>query len=170
MKIQILGYSGSGKSTFAQELSKIYKIEQTHIDKLYFKDNWIEKDDKEVIESLSKIINKDNWIVDGNYTRLLGNERNELADQIFIFEFNRFRCLINVVKRRIRYNKKVRPSTAPNCIEKLDFQFLKWILKDGRTVKVKNYRNNLKAKYSNKIITFKNHRQVNKYLKAIKVK
>lgn len=170
MKIQILGYSGSGKSTFAKKLSEIYNIDQLHIDKIYFNDNWVEKPDDEVVGIIEDVLTKDNWIIDGNYTRLLGDKRNELSDQIFIFEFNRIICLFNVIKRRIKYNKKVRPSAGPNCIEKLDIEFIKWILKDGRTVKVKTNREAIKTKYPDKIITFKNQRQVNKYLKSIIVK
>ena len=41
MKITILGYGGSGKSTFANHLSNKINIEAIHLDQLFFKENFI---------------------------------------------------------------------------------------------------------------------------------
>lgn len=39
-KILIIDCSGSGKTTFAQRLSKILKIPVVHMDRFYWQDNW----------------------------------------------------------------------------------------------------------------------------------
>ncbi|HEU5138867.1 MAG TPA: topology modulation protein, partial [Bacillales bacterium] len=42
-RIMVMGASaGTGKSTFAQELSKILNIEVYHLDRLYWKPGWVE--------------------------------------------------------------------------------------------------------------------------------
>ena len=70
-KILVIGSPGSGKSTFAVQLSKQLDLPVIHLDKL----NWI--DDKNTLnpagfdELLEKVLKKDSWIIDGNYSRTL---------------------------------------------------------------------------------------------------
>ena len=41
-KILVLGPPGSGKSTLATKLSQVLNIEAIHLDKYYWKPNWVE--------------------------------------------------------------------------------------------------------------------------------
>lgn len=166
MKIQITGYSSSGKSTFAKKLARHYDLPILHIDTIYFKENW-QKRDKHLIESeIYEFIKKDAWIVDGQY-RYLVPERYEMCDQIFIFNFNRFKCLYGAIKRRIKYRKKQRDSIADGCRERLDLGFIKWILWDGRKKDSRNLIKSIIDTHPKKTIVFKNRREVNRYLKQI---
>jgi adenylate kinase family enzyme len=49
-KIMIFGRPGSGKSTFALDLQKMLKIPFYHLDKYFFRDNWVERDYDEFLE------------------------------------------------------------------------------------------------------------------------
>ena len=40
-KIIVIGSSGSGKSTLSRELSNILEIPVYHLDKLFWKPNWV---------------------------------------------------------------------------------------------------------------------------------
>lgn len=166
MKITILGYGGSGKSTFGSLLSKHYNIDVTHLDQLYFEPNWVEVDKELFEERINKVLSNDSWIFDGNYSRY-GKSRITSSDTIFIFNFNRFKCLFNLIKRRIQYNKKVRPSSAEGCYEKLDLTFIKFILIDSRTKSRRQYYKQLSIEYGSKVIIFKNKRQISKYLRQL---
>lgn len=167
MRITIIGYSGSGKSTFAGLLGNVYYIQPTHLDTIFWQPNWIERSTNETKEMIADVVKKDEWIIDGNYKRF-SPERHELANQIFFFNFNRFQCLWNVLKRRIKYHQKIRPDMTEGNFERLDFDFFMWVMKNGRTKEIKQNYQNLIEKYKDKTIVFANQKQVNNYLEKLK--
>jgi adenylate kinase family enzyme len=166
MKIQVAGYSSSGKSTFSNRLSKHYHIDVLHIDTIFFGPNWVERDQKKVEAEIKEFMKKDEWIIDGKY-RNLATSRYDVCDQLFLFDFNRFKCLYGAILRRIKYHKKSRDSIADGCIERLNFSFIWWILSSGRKKDSKALMKLFKEKYKDKVVVFKNRRQVNKYLLSI---
>lgn len=105
MKIQVVGYSSSGKSTFSKRLSKHYHIDVLHIDTIFL-DRIGLKEIKNVEQEIKEFMTKDEWIIDGQY-RKLATSRYEICDQLFLFDFNRFKCLYGAILRRIKYHKKV---------------------------------------------------------------
>lgn len=48
MKVAIIGYRGSDKSTLAIQLGDIYKCTVLYLYKVHFEENWIERDDETV--------------------------------------------------------------------------------------------------------------------------
>ncbi len=163
MKISVVGFSGSGKSSFAYKLSQLYQIDVTYIDKLQFLTNWEERDSSIRNMLLDEAIEKDSFIIDGNY-QSIGIKRFERSDHIFIFNFNRWKCLYGAVLRRIKYHGKTRRSMTEGNKEKLDFEFIWWILFKSRTRKRKKFYKDLKIMYPTQTIEFKNRKQVNRYL------
>jgi len=166
MKISVIGYSSSGKSTFSKRLKSIYQIPLLHIDKIYFKENWIERDVKTVEEEIISFTKQDNWIIDGLYRKIAVNRFDE-ADQIFIFNFNRFKCLYGAIYRRIKFHNQVRDSIAQGCKERLNLSFIFWILFKGRTKKSRDLIKSFQQKYKDKVITFKSRNEANIYLTKI---
>jgi adenylate kinase family enzyme len=166
MKISVIGYSSSGKSTFSKRLKTIYNIPLLHIDKIYFTKNWVERDPKIVENEVLEFSKQDHWIIDGLYRKIATNRFDD-ADQIFIFNFNRFKCLYGAIYRRIKFHNQVRDSIAEGCRERLNFSFIFWILFKGRTKKSKDLIKNFQKIYQNKVITFKSRKQANNYLTKI---
>lgn len=166
MKILIIGYSGSGKSTFAKRLSEHYQIPKLHIDTIFFGPNWVERDKKLVEADLREFMKKDDWIIDGTY-RKLATERYEMADQLFIFNLNRFKCLYGALYRRIKYHNQSRDSIADGCKERLNFSFFWWILFAGRKKDSRMLMKRNMKEYKDKVVVFKNRKQVNQYLRSI---
>ncbi|MCR3905685.1 MAG: topology modulation protein [Tenericutes bacterium] len=165
MKIMVIGYSGSGKSTLAKQLAHFYQLPLLYIDTLQFEPNWIERSVEDRNQDLLDFINThENWVIDGNYKGAHFDLRVSLADQIYILNYNRFTCLINAIKRRIVYKNKSRESITSGCYEKLDWEFLKWLLYQGRSKRRKTLYQTLKKTYSNKVFMFRNRRQLNHYL------
>ena len=153
LKIAIIGYSGSGKSTLASFLGQHYNCDVLHLDKIHFTSNWQER--------------TSDWIIEGNYSTCLYEERMREADCIIYFSFNRFNCLSRVFRRYLKYRGHTRPSMAEDCNEKIDFEFMKWILLDGRSNKyVKQYKAVIK-KYPDKTIVIKNQKQLTHYMKQV---
>ena len=71
MRINVVGTSGSGKSTFAKSIAKKFNAPYVQLDELHWKPNWEESSDKEFFPKLEKALLSDVWILDGNYTRTI---------------------------------------------------------------------------------------------------
>lgn len=165
MKIVITGFSGAGKSTLAKNLGKHYNIPVLHLDAYHFKENWQERDKTEfeqIVQDFMK--NNESWIIDGNYRRIATN-RFEACDQLFLLYYNRFFCLKSVIKRYKHYKGKTRPDIADGCEEKIDREFLFWVLCKGRTKQRRKQLIN-RAKSHKCGLIFKNRKQLFKYYDA----
>lgn len=117
MKIAIIGYSGSGKSTLANRLGEYYSCEVLHLDRIHFSSDWTERADEAMLADLKSFLEKESWVIDGNYNRMLYQERMKSSDCILFLNFNRFTCLFRAFKRYQTYKGKVRPDMADGCRE-----------------------------------------------------
>ena len=162
MKIAIIGHSGSGKSTLARKLSEKYDLPVLHFDAVQFRPNWEIRPQasKEIMTKVFLDLHTD-WVIDGNYSKLYYPRRMEEADVIVVMLFNRWRCLWRVTKRYLKYKDKTRPDMGPGCKEKLDWEFVKWILRDGRSRSAKDRYSWVISRYGDKVIVVKNQRQLN---------
>ncbi|WP_069649950.1 DNA topology modulation protein [Caloranaerobacter ferrireducens] len=125
-KILILGSAGSGKSTLAKRLGEITGIDVLHLDTIHWKPGWIEAPREEFLSKLKAFLEKDSWIIDGNYRSTL-DMRLELADTVIFIDMSRLFCIYRAIKRRFMYKGKSRPDITQGCDEKIDWEFLKWI-------------------------------------------
>lgn len=168
MKIAIIGYSGSGKSTLARKLGEIYQSDVLHFDTVQFLPNW-EIRSKEEKECMTKdfLDTHDSWIIDGNYSKLLYEQRMKEADVIIILLFNRFSCLFRVFRRYMKYKHTTRPDMAEGCNEKLDLEFIQWVLWKQRSKQAKERLNGVISQYSEKVFLIKNQKQLNAYLNSL---
>lgn len=164
MKIAIIGYSGAGKSTLAHKLGSVYHCEVLHLDSIHFASDWAERTDQEMAADVGQFLTKDNWIIDGNYSSILYQQRMEEADQIILLDFNRLHCLLRAFKRYQTFKGKVRPDMADGCFEKFDWEFVRWILWEGRSKKAKRRYQSIAARYPHKTIVLKNQAQLDKFL------
>ena len=161
MKIAIIGYSGSGKSTLARKLAEFYQIPVLHFDRVQFRPNWEirPQPSKEIMTKTFLDLHKD-WVIDGNYSKLSFERRMEEADVIILLLFNRISCLYRVTRRYLKYKNTTRSDMADGCKEKLDWEFVKWILRDGRSKTARQRYQNVVSQYPEKTIVLKNQRQL----------
>lgn len=168
MKVAIIGYSGSGKSTLASQLGDFYNCPVLYLDKIQFEANWKERDEETAIKMVKEFLdNNDSWIIDGNYTKFLREQRMKEADIIIFMCFSRLICLCQAYNRYRKYKGKTRESMADDCCEKLDFEFVKWILSDGRSKEKKKQYGETIRKYSHKIVILKNRRDTASFLQKL---
>lgn len=167
MKIAILGFSGSGKSTLATKLSEIYNIPVLHLDSVFFKEGWEERDKDEASNIVTSFMMQSAWVIEGNYTGLYQKERLKDADKIVYLNFNRFICLYRVVKRYFKYRGTTRDDMADGCDEKIDWEFIKWILHEGRNKNTIKHYQEIMEKYKDKAVMCKNQRQVDNYISSL---
>ena len=67
-RIVILGTTGSGKTTLAQRLSHVLQIPAVELDAFRHGPNWTETPDQVFRQRVADSLNRESWIVDGNYS------------------------------------------------------------------------------------------------------
>jgi len=165
MKIQIIGYSGSGKSTLAKLLSNYYHLPLLYLDNVHFYGNWQERSQDEQNEMVKTFLeNNDHWVIDGNYSNIQP-QRFQECDMIIFLNYNRIFCLISCIKRYFQYKGKRRESCE--CLEKMDLEFIKWILIESRTKKAKQKHLDHLNQCQGTKLTFKNRKQLTQYLQSL---
>jgi adenylate kinase family enzyme len=61
--INVIGTSGSGKTTFSKSVANILNIKYIELDSLYWNANWVESDDTEFIRKIKVIITYEKWVI-----------------------------------------------------------------------------------------------------------
>lgn len=163
MKIAILGYAGSGKSTLAKRLSAQYHLPLLYLDTVQFVENWKERDRGEAAAMVADFLHNPDWVIDGNYPCFLLKERLEAADSILFLSFSRPRCLLRVLGRYRRYKNTTRESMAEGCCEKIDGEFLWWVLYQGRCKKRRRFYGDLLGQHREKVVVISNQRQLEQW-------
>ncbi len=125
-RVLVIGSGGAGKSTFAKRLGARLGIEVIHLDAYYWNPGWIETPKPQWKDIVATLIEKDAWIMDGNYSGTL-EPRLEACDTIIFLDLPRLLCLWRVMKRVLKYRGTHRPDMAEGCTERFDWIFTKWI-------------------------------------------
>lgn len=129
-KILILGSPGSGKSTFAKQVSVNKNIQAYHLDSIKRQTNWKKTPKNKVIETLKQIENQNSYIVEGSYDILLENIIHD-CDLIIILNTPTIVCLKRVILRTfisfITGKKGARDDIAKDCREKLSIDYLRFL-------------------------------------------
>ena len=105
-RIAVIGTCGTGKTSFARELSSTLGIPHVELDELHWSENWIEVPTEVFRTRVNERAAHDSWIMDGNY----GAVRDVIwsrADTIIWLDYSFFvmfqrlliRTLIRVLRR-----------------------------------------------------------------------
>ncbi len=125
-RIAVVGCCGAGKSTFAQKLAKKTNLPLYHLDKIFWKPNWMQEDPEVFQQKLREWTEQEQWIIDGNFTRT-ASTRFQAADTVFFFDYPVWLCLFRTIKRVIISYGQTRSDMADGCSEHFDFAFLRYI-------------------------------------------
>jgi adenylate kinase family enzyme len=167
-KIMLIGPGGSGKSTLAQELGKVLEIPVYHLDALHWKPGWIPTPDAEWGDLQKELIKKENWIIDGNYSRTIDIRLSE-ADTVIFFDYPRWITIYRVIKRRIIYHGRTRPDLKEGCPERISLEFLKWIWNYKRDRKPGIFGKLEKVAHKKVIIILRKQSDCSKLIEQIKI-
>lgn len=127
-RIVIIGSSGSGKSTLARALGAKTGLPVVHLDTLYWHPGWRPPPDLAEFRSrVLEVVGGERWIIDGGFTSAGGPERLARADAAILLDLPRHVCLWRAIRRYLTYRGRSRPDLAPECPERIDFAFYKYI-------------------------------------------
>jgi len=125
-RVLVIGSGGSGKSTVSAKLGELLNLEVNHLDKLYWRAGWVEPATDEWIKTITNLIERDSWIIDGNYSGTL-ELRLQRCDTVVFLDLSRVLCMWRIVKRFFVYRGGTRPDVAEDCPESLNFEFFSWV-------------------------------------------
>ena len=111
--------------------------------------------------------NAGGWVIDGNYSKTCYARRLEEADKIIVLWFSPLVCLWRAVRRWQQNKGRVRESSAPGCKEKIDAEFVRWILHNGRTKQKWAQMERIGEKYPEKYVMIRNQRELDGFLKEL---
>lgn len=161
-KIMVIGCPGSGKSTFSRTLHKLTDIPLFHLDIMNWNSDRTTVDKAVFRERLSNTIQKDEWIIDGNYGSTI-ELRLQACDTVIFLDYPLNVCLDGIKERR---GKKRTDMPWIENVNEEDAEFIEFI---------KNYNSQsrpkvmeLLSKYSHKhIYIFKNRNEADEFLNQI---
>ena len=100
-RFDVVGTSGSGKSTFARRLAEILDLPHYQMDQLYWQPNWQKPPDEEFLPKLREIADGSRWVLDGNY-RFTIPVKWERVQLVIWLDLSFPRTIFRVTKRTIR--------------------------------------------------------------------
>ncbi|QCJ70168.1 adenylate kinase [Providencia heimbachae] len=102
MKINVIGTTGSGKSTLGKELAALFQVSYVELDAIYWKKNWQSSSDDELNQKLTHALNnaKTGWILDGNYSRTIPIKW-QTVDMVVWLDYSFLRTLYQSISRTI---------------------------------------------------------------------
>ena len=167
MKIVVIGYSGSGKSTLARALGERYGIPVLHFDRVYWAPGWQVRDREEAHQMVHDFMENPAWVMDGNYTNFEYQRRLAEADEIIFLDFPCLACFFRAWKRFFRNLGRTRADMGEGCNEKMDLEFMWWLLWKGRGCQKKKWLAAGLEKYLDKVTVLKSQREIDRYLEGL---
>ncbi|MBP1544118.1 MAG: adenylate kinase [Oscillospiraceae bacterium] len=98
-RIMVIGCPGSGKSTFSRALYQKTGIPLFHLDMMYWNPDRTTVEKAVFRERLADVIQKDEWIIDGNYGSTI-ELRLQACDTVIFLDYSPDVCLDGIMKRR----------------------------------------------------------------------
>ncbi len=162
----IIGCCGAGKSTLAKQLHQKLSIELIHLDRHYWKPEWIETEKAEWVRMVEQLSDRPSWIIDGNYGGTM-EIRMKKADTIIFLHYDRWLCLFRVIKRILLNYGKVREDMGANCPERWSWEFITYVY-HFEEKKVPGIYERLKKYGSNaRVLVFRNPRETASFLSQL---
>ena len=161
-RVLVIGCPGAGKSYFSKKLSELTHLPLIHMDNLYWREDKTSVSHEELIEKLLPYLQKDEWIIDGNYHRTL-EMRLPYATDVFFLDIPRKECIQGILERVEKPRDDI-----PWVESKEDAaELIAWTADYGFRTKDEEIALLEKNKHLN-VHTFTSRKEINEYLEKLK--
>jgi len=99
-RVNVIGTSGSGKSTFSKRLAQVLGFKYVEMDKIFWGPQWKWPSDEEFFGNLKQALDDKQWVLDGNYNRTLPIKW-EKVDMVVWLDYSFPLTLYQAVKRAL---------------------------------------------------------------------
>jgi len=158
-KILIFGNSGVGKTTLSRK----------HIDSVYWQKNWQSTPQDIFYDKIKSFIDSHtNFVMDGNYlnSKIL-DLRLSHADTIIYLDYPIQMALNGIKQREKIYRGRWRTDMAEGCIEKIDQEFLNYVLTFNKIRKPSILSILQKVEPTKNTFVFKSRDSLNQFLETL---
>lgn len=156
-KIIVIGSPGAGKSSFSRALRDKTGLPLYYLDMIWHKPDKSNVSREEFDARLAEILERDEWIIDGNYSRTL-EKRLASCDTVFLLDLPTEICLMGAESRIGKKREEL-----PWLETELDPEFKAYIESFSKERLPMIYE--LLSVYKDKnIVIFKSHSEINEYL------
>ena len=97
-RIMVTGCPGSGKSTFSLKLHEKTGLPLYHLDNIWWKPDRTHISREEFDAALASILEKDEWIIDGSYSRTF-EPRIAACDTAILLDYDTDVCMQGIMDR-----------------------------------------------------------------------
>jgi adenylate kinase family enzyme len=126
-RILVIGCSGGGKTTLSKQLAQRLDLRHLSMDReFYWLPGWVKRPKAEERQMIAAAVTSGRWLMDGTGSSTF-DLRLPRAEFVLWVRLPRWRCVLGVVRRWLRWRGRARPEMAPGCPEKLDLEFLGFI-------------------------------------------
>lgn len=126
-RILVIGCSGGGKTTLSRRLGAQLELRHISMDRdFYWLPGWVKRPKAEEREMIAAAVAEERWLMDGTGASTF-DLRMPRTDMVLWVRLPRWRCLLGVTTRWLRWRGRARPEMAPGCPERLDGEFLTYI-------------------------------------------
>ena len=158
-RVIVIDCSGSGKSVFSRSFANLTKLPLYHLDTIWWKEDGSHIERSEFDARLCEILARDEWIIDGNYSRTM-EQRIVACDTVVFFDLPTDDCIDGIRARKGKARDDMPWKNAP---EDDDAEFVSFIRNYNETHRPQVM--SLLDQYSNKnILIFKSREESEAYL------
>lgn len=157
-KIIIIGCPGSGKSTFGRKLSSVTGLPLYHLDNLFWNEDRTTVTRDVFDKRLKEVMDKPEWIIDGNYSRTMEIRLKE-CDTVFFLDYPTEICLEGIEARKGKARSDM-PWVEPDDNDEEFIAYIKSFNENNRPEIIE-----LLEKYNMKnIVVFHNREEAEQFL------
>ena len=98
-RVLIAGISGAGKTTLARKLSGRWELPRCELDALHHGPEWVPR--PEFAADVRRFIERDRWVTEDQYHRVLGDLLWEHADTVIWLDLPRRTIMWRVIRRSV---------------------------------------------------------------------